>query len=291
MTSIGKKMDEANLYGKLWGPKHSFISTYLLIQEEKGENSKWKVVLDSFPKDADGMATFYTAEELKMLEGSAFPRMIYLKRQQLKHDYNLICGAIEGFKERFTFDRFHYWRSMVINRTFGGLMNGKETTFICPFSDLINHQHPNDTQWGYDDKSKNFIVRAIKDIPANKEIFNSYGNKCNTRFLLNYGMVVDDNFQFNEYSIFLEPIQFEFIDKDFFNRKYEWLRIHNLLAFDYNFKLSVRFNEYNMKHTLGYLRFITIDNISDYLAFDTQYNNAGMNKYNLMIPTSLYGET
>lgn len=35
-------------------------------------------------------------------------------------------------------------------------------------------------------------------------IFDSYGSKCNSRFLLNYGFVVDDN-NANEVNVNVEP--------------------------------------------------------------------------------------
>lgn len=64
---------------------------------------------------------------------------------------------------------------------------------------MINHQNPKDSTWQYSDEEKGFLVNSVIDRPAGIEIFDSYGIKCNSRFLLNYGFVE----QFNQSTTFV----------------------------------------------------------------------------------------
>ena len=290
-SPTGKQMDRKGLFKKLLSPRQSFIAAFMLAEEEKGSQSQWKSVIDSFPPHANDMATFFTEKELKMLQGSALPKILYFKKEELKWDFGLIIGAVPDFESRFSFEKFHYWRSTIMNRTFGGTMNGQDTTFICPFSHLLNHRNPYDVTYTYNDNSKNFRVTAVTDIPANKEIFTTYGNKCNTRWLLNYGIIVDNNFEYNEVHFFFEPKNFEYLNQEIFKEKQEWIEYHDQATFDYNFKLSIRFKEYNVKQAIGYLRFITIDNLKDYKTFVRREAEKG--KWDGFVhvkPTSLKGE-
>jgi len=44
------------------------------------------------------------------------------------------------------------------------------------------------------------VIDALEDIPRGEQIFDSYGKKCNTRFLLNYGFINLNN-DSNEFPI------------------------------------------------------------------------------------------
>jgi hypothetical protein len=37
------------------------------------------------------------------------------------------------------------------------------------------------------------MFESIEDCQAGEEMFDSYGKKCNSRFLINYGFIEDDN--------------------------------------------------------------------------------------------------
>lgn len=189
---MNQKIDDHKL--RLMGPTHTLIANYMLTEWEKGSESKWSTFFKILPKKFDSMATAFTPDEKKWLKGSSMVAMIDQKLKELRDDYNKVADLIEGYRERFTFDDFHYFRSMIITRTFGiSYYDPKrkydKDTIVVPYSDLINHEHPHDIHWGWNHKSNAFEFVTVKDIPKNKEIFASYGHKCNTRFLLNYGFV------------------------------------------------------------------------------------------------------
>ena len=38
-----------------------------------------------------------------------------------------------------------------------------------------------------------FTITSIEDLKAGQQVYDSYGKKCNSRFLLNYGFAVENN--------------------------------------------------------------------------------------------------
>lgn len=45
----------------------------------------------------------------------------------------------------------------------------------------------------YDEKRNGFVVEAMEDHKRGDEIFNTYGRKCNTRYMLNFGFSFEEN--------------------------------------------------------------------------------------------------
>lgn len=58
---------------------------------------------------------------------------------------------------------------------------------------MLNHKRPRQTSWFYDDQRKGFVIDALSDIKLGEQVYDSYGRKCNTRFLLNYGFMNPNN--------------------------------------------------------------------------------------------------
>lgn len=82
---------------------------------------------------------------------------------------------------------------MVGSRIFGLLISGVKTEVLVPFADMLNHKMPKQTVWNYIEHLNGFAIESLEDIDAGEEVFDSYGRKCNTRFLLNYGFILEDN--------------------------------------------------------------------------------------------------
>lgn len=78
---------------------------------------------------------------------------------------------------------------MVASRIFGIQINGHKTDAFVAYADMLNHRRPRQTSWTYDDTRQGFIIEALEDIQIGEQIYDSYGKKCNTRFLLNYGFI------------------------------------------------------------------------------------------------------
>jgi histone-lysine N-methyltransferase SETD3 len=75
-----------------------------------------------------------------------------------------------------------------------------KTDGFVPYADMLNHRRPRQTSWKYCNKKDGFIIEANEDIKRGEEVMDSYGKKCNSRFLLNYGFIVLNN-DANEYPL------------------------------------------------------------------------------------------
>lgn len=110
----------------------------------------------------------------------------------MHRDYQSVVSVDESFS-RFSFEQFSAARLLVSSRVFGIVMEHVKTDALVPLADMLNHRLPKQTSWFYCDRSKGFVVQSLKEISAGSEVFDSYGQKCNSRFLLNYGFVLPNN--------------------------------------------------------------------------------------------------
>lgn len=88
------------------------------------------------------------------------------------------------------------------SRVFGIVVDRVKTDALVPLADMLNHQIPKQTSWYYCDQQQGFVIQSIREIAAGTEVFDSYGQKCNSRYLLNYGFTLPAN-KLNEVVIIL----------------------------------------------------------------------------------------
>ena len=190
-SEIGKYFDEP-LRKKLNSPHHCLLTAYLLQEEKKGNNSKWSFYFPFLPSSYSSFPIFYTEDEMKLLEGTQFHKIVTDKKKEIRQDYDWICEKYKGFNQ-YSFSNFCKFREVVSSRIFGVTMKGKKNDIIAPYADLFNHCRPRTTHWAYEDDQNSFIVSSIENLNIGMEVFDSYGRKCNARFLLNYGFTIEDN--------------------------------------------------------------------------------------------------
>ena len=58
---------------------------------------------------------------------------------------------------------------------------------------MLNHKRPQQTAWEFSDKRNSFIIESKENIERGEQVYDSYGKKCNSRFFLNYGFIVENN--------------------------------------------------------------------------------------------------
>lgn len=156
------------------------------------EDSPWKLYLDILPKDHRAFPINYTVEELQELAGSAFLEQIKEKVYDLKRDYDYVTQSCPTFC-KYSFREFCWARMIVGSRIFGLKIDGIKTEILVPFADMLNHKLPKQTMWSFDQEKNCFFIESLEDISPGDEVFDSYGKKCNSRFLLNYGFVLAEN--------------------------------------------------------------------------------------------------
>ena len=186
---------------KLNSPHHSLLSTFMLTEIDKGSKSKWKYYFDFLPMSYNNFPIFYTDKEFEYLKGTQFLELIKKKKREMKEDYDLLTNIIPGYT-KYDFNLFKKMREVISSRVFGVTIKGKKNDIIAPYADMLNHKRPRQTHWNFDDESNSFIIRGVSNVKKGQEVFDSYGIKCNSRFLLNYGFTVENN-EDNEFKIIL----------------------------------------------------------------------------------------
>ena len=197
-SEIGKSIT-STVKKQLKSPNHCVFTTYLLSEMEKGESSKWKFYLDMLPESYDNFPVFYKEKEEQLLKGTSFLQIVNSKKKEIYQDYVTLCGVINNF-QRFSYDNFCKVRMIVSSRIFGVKIKNLKTEVFAPYADMLNHRRVRQTHWYYDDSYNAFVISAIENIEPGYELYDSYGKKCNSRFLLNYGFTLENN-EDNEYKL------------------------------------------------------------------------------------------
>ena len=148
-------------------------------------------------------------------------------------------------------------RMAVSSRIFGIKVFGKKTDSLSPLADMLNHKRPRHTQWYFSDELNCFVIQALQDIEKGQQVFDSYGKKCNSRFLLNYGFIVENN-DSNEYPFTLE------LSEDSKNFEFK-SQIVNLKSASKTFRVQGNIEDQSFIELMSYLRFINYEGRIDIL--------------------------
>lgn len=111
----------------------------------------------------------------------------------LREDYALITSRVPEVREWATLDDFTWARMMVASRNFGITVDGIKTDALVPYADMLNHHRPRQSRWHFDSRRQAFLIISTAKLRAGQQVYDSYGKKCNSRFLLNYGFTVEEN--------------------------------------------------------------------------------------------------
>ena len=189
-TSIGRAIINANI--ELDAPKHIFIMIFMLI-DRLDPTSFFKPYYDILPATLRNMPVFWSEDELNCLKGSFLLTQIDERNLAMENDYDSICRVAPEFKDIATLNDFKWARMCVCSRNFGLVVNGLRTAAMVPYADMLNHYRPRETKWQFEDSSQAFTIVSLRDIGSGGQVYDSYGQKCNHRFLLNYGFSVENN--------------------------------------------------------------------------------------------------
>ena len=189
-TDVGRAVLEAEL--ELDAPKHVFLMLFVLL-DRRDTRSFFVPYYDMLPSTLSNMPIFWDAQELQWLQGSHILAQIEERKRAIKNDYDAICKIWPSFIETCTLEDFKWARMCVCSRNFGVVIDGVRTSAMVPYADMLNHFRPRETKWTYDNSRGAFTITSLQNISVGAQIYDSYGQKCNHRFLLNYGFAVEDN--------------------------------------------------------------------------------------------------
>jgi hypothetical protein len=120
------------------------------------------------------------------------------------------CGGWPSWGKRSLWSVYQWYkwaRTVISSRSWRVYLRGKAQTdksgkapqcsysslALVPLADLLNHRNTPGTHWTFDVSSKSFVVKATKSHEMNGAIYDSYGLKKNSVFLLNFGFVSDNS--------------------------------------------------------------------------------------------------
>ena len=189
-TDVGRAILRANI--DLDAPKHIFLMLFMLI-DRKNPNSFFKPYYDILPPTLSNMPIFWTEGELRALQGSHLLTQIDERKIAIDNDYEAICQVAPEFAEICSSLEFAWARMAVCSRNFGMVVNGLRTAALVPYADMLNHFRPRESKWQFEDACQGFTIVALSQMAVGAQVYDSYGLKCNHRFLLNYGFSVEDN--------------------------------------------------------------------------------------------------
>ena len=116
---------------------------------------------------------------------------------------------------------------------------------------MLNHKRPKQTNWSYSDEKGGFVIEANENITKGEPVYDSYGRKCNSRFFLNYGFIVEGN-DANEVSV-----KVYFRENDNLIKMKEQLIDQKITA--KTFRIMASLEENVVKDFFGFVRFVTSD--------------------------------
>ena len=158
------------------------------------------------------MPVFWSEEELSWLRGSFLVSQTRDRKEAIVRDYRNICTIAPEFESTVTQQQFTWARMIVCSRNFGIIVNGLRTSAMVPYADMLNHLRPRECKWEFEDDIQAFTITSLEHMTAGAQVYDSYGKKCNYRFLLNYGFALENNIESdgtspNEFSVCFEESQ------------------------------------------------------------------------------------
>ena len=191
-TPIGRKILSSDL--ELDAPKHIYLMIFLLWDKKlHGNESFFAPYYNILPQSMRNMPIFWNESELSLLKGSHLLAQIADRAEAIQDDYNSILSVAPEFATIATLEEFQWARMIVCSRNFGLLINGHRTSALVPHADMLNHFRPRETKWTFCEETQCFTITTLQSIQCGAQVYDSYGQKCNHRFLLNYGFCVERN--------------------------------------------------------------------------------------------------
>jgi len=178
---------------KLISYKHCCLAVYLIWDRATNPESTHRPYYQILPDNLSNMPVFWSHEDLELLAGSYILVQIDDRKANIEFDYREILRCYPEFDQLASLEDFTAARMIVASRNFSIAIGTQKTDALVPYADMLNHKRPRHTMWDFDNSIQAFTITTLTRIDPGEEIFDSYGRKCNSRYLLNYGFTVEDN--------------------------------------------------------------------------------------------------
>ena len=205
-TTVGSALQKSLL--DLDSPNHVYLSLFLLL-DRWDPASFFRPFYDTLPRLLDHVPIFWSEHDLSYLAGSPLLNEIAERKSSLDSDYHSLCTLkiSPSFSSYSTNQDYHWSRSIVLSRVFattsistsstgGGGTRKHRDLCLAPLADMANHRRPHDATWSSAEGDGGGLVLkadSFKGLEEGQQVFLSYSNKCNSRFLLDYGFSLESN--------------------------------------------------------------------------------------------------
>jgi hypothetical protein len=176
---------------------HTVLALYLLQEKKKSKDSFFYPYIALLPKKYD-VPIHWSNDKVKELNGTIGEHMLKMKKHALLTEYKALNTNLISFEE------FQWARTVVITRVFSCKMTqaGKDVECLVPIADMMNHDLEPNVTWSFDNDLNGFQMESLKCILTNSQLHDSYGEKCNSRWLINYAFTIPQNHFANQSSFF-----------------------------------------------------------------------------------------
>jgi hypothetical protein len=187
-----KMCDLVNKIDKSITSSHTLLALYLLQEKKKHNNSFFYPYIALLPQSYSDIPLHWPQILLKQLNGTICEHMLKMKKHALKSEYQSLKTNLISFYE------FQWARTVVITRIF----SCNKIDCLVPIADLMNHALEPNVEWSFDNNLNGFHMLASKPMLTNSQLHDSYGVKCNSRWLTNYSFTLANNQLANQSSFF-----------------------------------------------------------------------------------------
>jgi histone-lysine N-methyltransferase SETD3 len=163
-----------------------------ILETREDPDDFFQPYYDVLPQDYTNFPIFWDQDKLDWLKGSPLLQDIQERNENMKGDYDELCVLCPEFS-RFSFEEFLEVRTAVGSRNFGIVVDGEKRTAMVPHADMLNHYRPRETSWTFDNSRQCFTITSLSSLVPGQQVMDSYGKKCNSKFLLHYGFAVEVN--------------------------------------------------------------------------------------------------
>ena len=170
-TPLGRRLEAVS--HKLTVPNHCQVIVYMMTTRRMGSRSFYEPYYKTLPYSFDNFPIFWTAEELKKLDGSDLVRQIKDRKRNIRNDYETIRETL-GRDFEFTFEEFLWCRTAVGSRNFSIVVDGEKRTAMVPMADMLNHYRPRQTSWTFDNSQGCFTMTSLKMLGPRVQVMDSY---------------------------------------------------------------------------------------------------------------------
>ena len=189
-TEFGKLLLKGD-HSKMGNLGISLVAIYILTTFDTG--CFFQPYYDILPDNLQNFPIFWNKTELAYLQGSNILNKITERVNSFINDYNIIAMNCPGFEEQHPLKHFFYIRTLIGSRNFGINIDGEKRVAMVPFADMLNHHKSPDTRWYYCPNIQAFKMDSVDKIIGGREVTDTYGKKCNSKFLIFYGFAMADN--------------------------------------------------------------------------------------------------